>query len=278
MDVVQGGPADKAGLKKNDVVIAYRGKEIADASTFRNDMAITPIGQEAKVTVLHEGKKEEFTVRIGSLEEGMKVMAAAIEERLGLEVRPVTPTQVEKYGLNTNQGVVITRMDPKGPFGEAGFEVGDMILRVDNQPIMGLDGFVSVMTALKPNQKISVMALDHRTGNVGTILVSLGAQTHFRKGRESFLKNDSKVAALEIRKGTAEIQLEANQVADKSKEILQAWVRKLEALADEPSFWSLARLKLESKFVPHFLLSGCNSGGYDWTLVKLESPLKTADG
>jgi serine protease Do len=175
MDVVKGGPADKAGLKKNDVVIAYRGEDIPDSSTFRNKVAISPIGKEEKVTVLREGKKEEFTIRIGSLEEGMKVMAAAIEERLGLKVRPVTSAEVEKYGLNANQGVVITRVDPKGPFGEAGFEVGDMVLQVDGQPIMGLDGFVSVMSALKPNQKISVMALDHRTGNVGTVSVSLGA-------------------------------------------------------------------------------------------------------
>jgi C-terminal processing protease CtpA/Prc len=196
-------------------------------------VAITPIGQEAKVTVLREGKKKEFTVKIGSLEEGMKVMAAAIEERLGLEIRPVTPAEVQKYGLSANQGVVITRVDPKGPFGEAGFEVGDMILQVDNQPIVGLDGFVSVMSALKPNQKISVMALDHRTGNVGTVVVSLGAESHFRKARESFLENDSQEAASEIRKGAGEIQLEADQAAGKAKEVLQASIRKLEALAEE---------------------------------------------
>jgi serine protease Do len=69
---------------------------------------------------------------------------------------------------------VITWLAPKGPFGAAGFEVDDMILQVENQPIVGLDGYVSVMSALKPNQKISVVALDHRTGNVGTIMVSLG--------------------------------------------------------------------------------------------------------
>jgi hypothetical protein len=38
---------------------------------------------------------------------------------------------------------------------------------------------------------------------------------------------------LEIRKGAAEIKLEADQAADRSKEILQASVRELEVLADE---------------------------------------------
>jgi serine protease Do len=195
VEVVKGGPAEKGGLKKNDVVIGYLGKDIPDSSTFRNEVAATPIGQEARITVLRGGKKEEFTVKIGNLEEGMKIMAAAVGERFGLEVRPVTPAEVQKYGLSSNQGVVITRVDPKGPFGQAGFEVNDMILQIENLPIEGLDGFVSVMSALKPNQKISVTALDHRTGNVGTIMVTLGAETHFRKSRESFLQNDSQEAA-----------------------------------------------------------------------------------
>ncbi len=179
-EVVRGGPADKAGLKKDDVVIGYRGKDVPDSSTFRNEVASTPIGEEAKMVVLRGGKKEELTVRIGSLEEGTRIIAAALKDRFGLEVRPVSTKEAEKYGLNSNQGVVITWVDPKGPFGKAGFEVEDMILQVENLPIVGLDGFVNVMSALKPSQKLSVMALDHRTGNVGTIMVALGMETHFR--------------------------------------------------------------------------------------------------
>jgi Do/DeqQ family serine protease len=233
VDVVKGGPAEKAGLKKNDVVIGYRGKDIPDSSTFRNEVAATPIGEEAKIAVLRGGKKEEFTVKIGSLEEGTKIIAAALKDRFGLEVRPVTPAEVQKYGLSANQGVVITWVDPKGPFGQAGFEVDDMILQIENLPIVGLEGFVSVMGALKPNQKVSVMALDHRTGNVGTIMVSLGAENHFRKARESFLQNNSQEAATEIRKAAADIKSEADQAAEGGREILQASVRELEELADE---------------------------------------------
>jgi serine protease Do len=248
-EVVKGGPADQAGLRKDDVVIAYRGKEIPDSSTFRNDVSITPIGQEANVTVLRGGKKEEFTVKIGSLEEGTKIIAMALRDRFGLEVRPVGPQEVEKYGLTPNQGVVIDWVDAKGPFGQAGFEVGDMILQIDNLPITGLDGFVAVMSSLKPNQKISVLALDHRTGNVGTILVSLGAETHFRKARESFLHNDPGKAASEIRKGVADIKLESEQSTEKGKEILRGWIRELEKLADEVKKGAISSVqKLDEAF------------------------------
>jgi hypothetical protein len=108
---------------------------------------------------------------------------------------------------------------------------------------MGLDGFVSVMGALKPNQKVSVVALDHRTGNVGTVVVALGAESHFRKARASFLENDSQKAASEIRKAAAEMKTEADQATGKAKEILQASIRELEELADEVKKGAVSSVK-----------------------------------
>ena len=170
-DITKGGPADKAGLKKNDVVIAYRGKEIPDSSTLRNDVAETPIGTEAKVIVLRNGKREEYTVKIGTLEEATRLLAASVKERLGVEVRSPNSAEVSKYGLDPHQGVVISWEDPKGPLREAGFEIGDMILAINNQPIDSMEGFVDLVSLLKPKDKTLILALDHRTGNTGTVQV-----------------------------------------------------------------------------------------------------------
>jgi serine protease Do len=172
-DVVMGGPAEKAGLKKNDVVVRYGGKDIGDASTFRNEVAETPIGKEARLAILRNGKKEELVVKIGSPEEETTILAAIVRDRIGAEVRSPTPKEVEKYGLNANQGVVISSLDQKGALGAAGFEVGDMIIAIDNQPVEGVDGFIGLVSALPPNQKVAILALDHRTGNTGSILVTV---------------------------------------------------------------------------------------------------------
>jgi serine protease Do len=171
VDVAKGGPAEKAGIKKNDVVIAYRGKEIPDSSELRNNVAETPNGTEAKMTVLRNGKKEELTVRIGSLEASTKILAATVKDRLGVEVRPPNSGEVNKYGISPNEGVVIVWEDPKGPLKEAGFEIGDMILAINNQPIDSMESFVDLVSLLKPKDKIAILALDHRTGNTGTVQV-----------------------------------------------------------------------------------------------------------
>jgi len=170
-EVVKGGPAEKAGLQKNDVVVGYQGKEVSDSSTFRNEVATTPVGSEARVDILRNGKKQELTVKIANLEEAAKFLAANIKERLGAEVRPLTPQEAEKYGLKADTGVAIRWLEFKGPLQKAGFEINDLILGVNDQPVGGVDGFIQLVSALKPHQKIALVALDHRTGNQGMIQV-----------------------------------------------------------------------------------------------------------
>ncbi len=171
-NVVKGGPAEKAGMKKNDVVIAFAGRAIADSSMLRNAVAAAPIGQEVKITIERNGKREDLNVTIENLESATKLLANTVKERLGVQVRAVTPREVQKYNLDNNQGVAITWVDPKGALGEVGFEVDDIILGIENQPISGLDNFIELVSAAKPKQKITILALDHRSGNVGNVPVT----------------------------------------------------------------------------------------------------------
>ncbi len=172
-DVVKGGPAEKAGIRKGDVLTAYGGKGISDSAALRNAVAATPVGQEVKATVLREGKKLELTIRIENLELMAKALAAEVKERLGVGVRAVSPAEAKKYGLDGKQGVAIASIEASSVFGEAGFEVGDIILGIDNQPVADLDTFVQLASALKPNAKAIILGLDHRTGNMGNVEVTI---------------------------------------------------------------------------------------------------------
>jgi serine protease Do len=172
-DVINGGPADKAGFKIGDVVLAYQGHEIADASTLRNDVANTPIGQTAQVSIWRNGQKQELTVTIGSLDQATKMLSSALKERLKVVVRPLTAKETERYGLKPSEGVAIEWVDPKGPFGQVGFEVGDVILEVNQQPVEGVDGFDHMMTETSHHQQVVLLALDHRTGQTTLVQVKI---------------------------------------------------------------------------------------------------------
>ena len=169
-DIVKGGPADRGGLRKGDIVTSYEGKEIPDAATLRNEIAITPIGKEARITILRGGRRLDLTVKTGTPKEATKVLTASIKERLGAEVRGLTQKETDR-SMGANQGVVLTWVDQRGPLGRIGFEVGDMILEINGQTVGGVESFVELVAALRPNQQATLLALDHSSGNSGYVQV-----------------------------------------------------------------------------------------------------------
>ena len=58
-------------------------------------------------------------------------------------------------------------MDAKGPLGKAGFEVGDLILAIDDQPIAGVEDLINQLISLLEYKAVTLRALDHRSVNNG---------------------------------------------------------------------------------------------------------------
>ena len=170
-DVMTGGPAEKAGLKRGDVVLEYEGQKIGDAAELRNKVAGTPQGKKVELTVWRDKKKIELTVVIGSLEELTDRLTSLVKERLGVTVGPVTAEQAANYGLRSPVGVSIQWLDPNGVLGKVGFEVGDLILAVGNLPVEGVDSFLNMVSNLPHHQKIVLLALDHRSAQTSYVQV-----------------------------------------------------------------------------------------------------------
>ncbi len=173
-DVVKGGPADKAGLQRGDIVTAFRGKDVPSASEFRNAVANTLIGQEVPVTVLRKGQSQTFTIKIGNMEGATRLLGTSLKDRLGAEFRALTPKEVEGYGVNSDQGVAVVWLDPNGPLAKVGFEVGDVILEVNGQSVEGVQGLVDVVGPLRPGKVVTLLALDHKSGQTGYVQIVVG--------------------------------------------------------------------------------------------------------
>jgi len=173
-DVVPGSPADKAGLKKDDLVTRYQGQPIEDAATLQSKVGDTSIGEEARLVVTRDGQPVDVTVKIGNLEDAVRKIAASLKDRLGAVVRPLTADEAQQYGLEPGQGVAIATLDPDGLLAKVGFEKDDVILDINNIPVQGVEGFVAVVKALPPHQQALLKALDHRSGQSGFVQVTIG--------------------------------------------------------------------------------------------------------
>jgi len=76
-DVSSGGPAEKAGIQRGDVVVSFDGKKIDEMKDLPYIVASTPIGKTVPVKVIRKGQEEVFEVKIGELEEEKKDLEEA---------------------------------------------------------------------------------------------------------------------------------------------------------------------------------------------------------
>lgn len=155
--VVKGGPAEKAGIKRGDVILEFDAQKVGKMRDLPSLVAATPVGKAVKVLVLRKGKEMTLTVKIARLEEE-KLAAAAPEGEagaLGMKVQAVTPELAEYFELEETEGVVVVGVDGNGPAAEAGIRRGDLILEVNQKPIRSLEDYRKAL-ALKKEEEPSL--------------------------------------------------------------------------------------------------------------------------
>jgi Do/DeqQ family serine protease len=171
-DVNKGAAADRAGLKRGDIITAVNGEKIEDSNVFRNKIAGTAPGSDVKLTVYRDGSTQEITAKLDEFDvdavtrnsnNGDDSAPAPEKEsgRLGLSLQPVTPEVARQLKLPSNDGLVITDIDPTGPAAEAGLARGDVVLEVNKQAVASPD---DVRTALDKSGTRPLLLLVSRRG------------------------------------------------------------------------------------------------------------------
>jgi serine protease Do len=143
-DVVEGSPADQAGIKRGDIIISYDGKPIKDMETLPKLVASTEVGKKVKVKIIREGKTLEKEVTIAELKEEELMRAKKepeIERNLGLVVQDITPEIARHLNLKDRSGVIVTDVQPGSPAHEADIRRGDVIKEVGKKQIRNVKDF-----------------------------------------------------------------------------------------------------------------------------------------
>jgi len=162
-NVMKNGPSERAGIKRGDIILAYDGTPVENPDAFRNEIASAPVGGMVALTILRDGRSQEFAVKVSSDKEQGKALLSSVTDRFGVEVKPVEKKDVKKYGLGESGGVVVSRVEARGVFGRAGIESGDIILQINAKGIAGPDEFGEVLSTTPPKTKIILTVVDHRT-------------------------------------------------------------------------------------------------------------------
>ena len=143
--VSNGGPAEKAGIKRGDVITAVNKQTVTDNNKLRNIVASLPPGSDVEVTALRNGRDENFHVALAELppraepasdDESTNSSGSVPTGKFGISVQPLTAESAQHFGLDADdQGLLVTRVDPAGSAADAGIRQGDLIQEVNRQPV-----------------------------------------------------------------------------------------------------------------------------------------------
>jgi serine protease Do len=144
--VTPGGAADKAGIKRGDVILGYQGRAVVDTNTFRNEIAATRPGTTITLKVMREGKTSEVKATLAdaspakNAERGDDEGGGEGTGKFGLTLEPLTPEIARQLDLDREvKGVVITDVDPAGAAASAGLREGDVIQQVNGKSVRSVD-------------------------------------------------------------------------------------------------------------------------------------------
>ncbi|MEQ1945917.1 MAG: Do family serine endopeptidase [Bryobacteraceae bacterium] len=187
-DIRKDGPADRAGMKSNDIVLGINGTPVRDGDDLVGRVADLPIGSQATLNVDRDGKKMDFKLTIqdrtkvfsddprvvgdSGLGNGGGDKSEGTQVKFGISIRP--PSDEEKELTPEKRGVAVTRVET-GSFAEdIGMMEKDIIIAINRQQIASVEDIRKAQQGLKAGDPVAFRVVRPnplpqgraRTGNV----------------------------------------------------------------------------------------------------------------
>ncbi len=172
--VEDGGPADKAGLKQYDVIIAINGQKVENETDLRFKIAEIQPGQKATITVVRDGKEMTVTATFEELEPAEESgTTPGTEKDVGLSLSPLTPGLARRYGLRTTEGLVITQVREYSEAARKGLAPGMIILEVNRKKVLSARDFESILKDTPSGDELILLVRIETDGRPQETIVTL---------------------------------------------------------------------------------------------------------
>ncbi|KWT84141.1 DegQ family serine endoprotease [Candidatus Magnetominusculus xianensis] len=163
-DVVEGGPAEKAGLKRGDLIISFDSKDASNTRQLRNLVANTLPGATLDLKAVRDGKEMSFKVTVGELPDAKQAAAGGapsssefLNRLKGVGVQDITASIRERFNYPAKvSGVIVTNVaDDSSAFNV--LKQGDVIQEVNRKRINNVKEYDSIVSKIKAEEDILLL-------------------------------------------------------------------------------------------------------------------------
>ena len=137
-------PAFKAGLRSDDVIVSIDGQKVGSGGELTRTVALKKPGSTSTLDLFRDGKRQELKVQLGTRPdlEGLGLRQKKGEEgeesskaRVGVSLSNLDPRMVERTGMKSAKGALVTDVLPGSPAESAELEPGMVVVEVDRKPV-----------------------------------------------------------------------------------------------------------------------------------------------
>ncbi len=163
-DVVPGAPADKAGIRRGDVILQYQGKPVKDGRMLLEHVTRAPIGQQIELGMIESGKERKVKAIIGEqppVPPSQRIRTTRLEQPLaGVEVADIDEAATQEYGLNPGSKGAFVSFVEEGCAAElAGIMEGDIIIELNKHSVQSVSEYSLWSQRLKKDKAVLVVLI-----------------------------------------------------------------------------------------------------------------------
>ena len=166
--VVEDGPAERAGMRAEDIIVSVDGAKIDTGEKLIEVVAAISVGETVPIEVVRDGKTLTLDVEIQDraklYAEQSEVEADPSEAeeaavRFGLTVQEMDPERRDEMRLRERGGVLITQIEAHSFAEDIGLQQRDVVLEVNREPIDSIRDLRDVQRSLKPGSDVAFKLL-----------------------------------------------------------------------------------------------------------------------
>ena len=167
--VASGSAAERAGVKRGDVIRSFNGVAVHDTNTLRNRVAEAGPGTASELVIVRDGSEKRLSVKLDEAnpEKSARMNAdepsADEKSALGVSVMPLTPELAARVKAPKDaKGLFVDDVDPDGRAAAAGIQPGDIIQEANRQAVASVD---DLRSAVRKSGEKPTLLLINREGS-----------------------------------------------------------------------------------------------------------------